>query len=128
MQLFYKRFSVIAGFVVLLIVLVANAFITRRQLGVQLGNEARVAHTRQVLFELSQTESLLKDAETGQRGFLYTGDLKYLAPYDPAVAQIDAHIRQLAQLTIDNPRQQALIPVLHNLAHEKLSELPQTIS
>ncbi|HEY5212641.1 MAG TPA: CHASE3 domain-containing protein, partial [Acidobacteriaceae bacterium] len=80
MQTFHKRFSVITGFVLLMIVLVANAIITRRQLDVQLYNQALLARTRQVLFELSQTESLLKDAETGQRGYLYTGDPKYLAP------------------------------------------------
>ncbi len=42
----------------------------------------------EVLLQLSNTESLLKDAETGQRGYLYTGDPRYLAPYDLAVTQI----------------------------------------
>jgi PAS domain S-box-containing protein len=128
MQTFHRRFSVISGFGLLLIVLVANAVITRRQLSVQVGNQVRITHTRHVLFELAETESLLKDAETGQRGFLYTGDPKYLAPYHSAVAQLDRHIEKLAQLTADNPRQQARIPLLRNLTREKLSELGQTIS
>ena len=72
MQTIHKRFSVITGFVLLLVVLVANAIITARQLRIQVGNQAWVARTQQVRFELSQTESILKDAETGQRGFLYT--------------------------------------------------------
>jgi PAS domain S-box-containing protein len=128
MQTFHRRFSVISGFGLLLIILVANALITRRQLAVQVGNQAWITHTRQVLFELAETESLLKDAETGQRGFLYTGDPKYQAPYHSAVAQLDQHIEKLAQLTADNPRQQARILLLRNLTHEKLSELGQTIS
>jgi PAS domain S-box-containing protein len=128
MQTFHRRFSVISGFGLLLIVLVANAVITRRQLSVQVGNQVWITHTRHVLFELAETESLLKDAETGQRGFLYTGDPKYLAPYHSAVAQLDRHIEKLAQLTADNPRQQARIPLLRNLTREKLSELGQTIS
>ncbi len=51
------------------------------------------------------TESLLKDAEAGQRGYLYTGKLEYLAPYTLAVAQIDLHLANLAEQIGDNPRE-----------------------
>src|SRR5665213_1629706 len=112
MQILYKRVGVLTGFVLLLILLGVNALVTRRQLAVQVDNQAWVLHSRQVLFELSQTESLLEDAETGQRGFLYTGDLRYLAPYDLAVTQVAAHIRHLAQLTTGNSYEQARIPQL----------------
>jgi PAS domain S-box-containing protein len=128
MQTIHKRFSVVAGFILLLIVLAANALITRRQLSVQIGDQAQVSHTEQVLFELTQAESLLTDAETGQRGFLYTGDSKYLAPYNSAVSQVELRINHLAQLIVDNPRQQAHIPVLRSLVQGKLEELSQTIS
>jgi CHASE3 domain sensor protein len=99
MQTACKRFSVLTGFGLLLILLIANAFITRRELGVQIEDQGWVAHSRQVLYELAQTESLLKDAETGQRGFLYTGDPKYLTPYTQAVAQVQPHIDEVARLT-----------------------------
>ena len=128
MQTTHKRFSVITGFVLLLVVLVANAIITARQLRIQVGNQAWVARTQQVRFELSQTESLLKDAETGQRGFLYTGDPKYLGPYDLAITQIEPHLTHLEQLTADTPDELAQIPELHRLANEKLAELARTIS
>jgi len=127
-QTIHQRLSVITGFFLLLLVLVANALITRRQLRVQESNEAWVFHTQQVRLELSQTESLVKDAETGQRGFLYTGDPKYLAPYDQAITELGSHIDRLAQLTIDNPSQQARIPELRNLTEAKLSELARTVS
>jgi PAS domain S-box-containing protein len=127
MQTFHKRFSVITGFGLLVIVLAANAIITKRQLGVQGENQRWLSHTKQVLFELAQTESLLKDAETGQRGFLYTGDPKYLAPYNLAIGQVGPSIDEVAQLTADNPRQQARIPMLRNLAQSKMAELAQTI-
>ena len=128
MQTTHKRFSVITGFVLLLVVLVANAIITARQLRIQVGNQAWVARTQQVRFELSRTESLLKDAETGQRGFLYTGDPKYLGPYDLAVTQIEPHLTHLEQLTADTPDELAQIPELRRLANEKLAELARTIS
>ncbi len=122
------RSSVITGFALLLMALIANALITRRQLGVQIRNQVGVTHTRQVLLELSQTESLLKDAELFQLGFIYTDDPKYLAAYNLVISQVEPHMANLAKSTADNPRQQARIPVLRNLVHEKLSELGQTIS
>ncbi len=109
MQTIYKRFSVILGFCLLLVILLANAIVTRRQLAVQVGNQSWVRHTQEVRLSLSQTESLIKDAETGQRGFLYTGNPTYLAPFKAALSQIDPQIDNLAQLTADNPSQQARV-------------------
>jgi PAS domain S-box-containing protein len=127
MQNSYKRAGVLTGFVLLLIVLIANAFITQRQLAVQVANQGWVLHSRQVLFELSQVESLLKDAETGQRGYLYTGQQRYLQPYNAAITQMGPHIQSLTQLTSDNPHQQGNIAQLRSLSQEKLSELAKTI-
>jgi PAS domain S-box-containing protein len=127
MQNFYKRAGVLTGFIVLLIILIANAFVTRRQLAVQIANQTWVLHSRRVLFELSQIESLLKDAETGQRGFLYTGNARYLQPYNAALAQIEPHLRNLSRLTADDPRQQTNISQLRGLTRQKLNELAETI-
>ena len=41
-----------------------------------------VAHTHEVLDALEQLISTLKDAETGQRGYLITGEPRYLDPYE----------------------------------------------
>jgi PAS domain S-box-containing protein len=128
MQTAYKRLSIITGFGLLLAVLVVNAFITRRQLGIQIEDQDRVAHSRQVLYELSQTESLLKDAETGQRGFLYTGDPKYLTPYTDAIGRVPSHIDNLAQLISDNPEERQRANQLRDLSQKKISELEQTIA
>jgi PAS domain S-box-containing protein len=128
MQTFHKRFSVVAGFVLLLAVLIGNAIVMRRQLAVQVDRQAWLLHSRLVLFQLQQVESELKDAETGQRGFLYTSDPKYLAPYRTAISQVEPDIDKLAQLTADNPHQEARIPALRSLSHAKLAELAQTIS
>jgi PAS domain S-box-containing protein len=127
MRLVYRRFSVIGGFVILLAVLVINTAVTRRQIAVQDSNQAWVEHTQQVQLELAEFESLLKDAETGQRGYLYTGDPRYLEPYNNAVAQGYPHITRLAELTADNPRQQERVTKLRTLKQQKLEELAQTL-
>jgi PAS domain S-box-containing protein len=128
MQTAYKRLSVIAGFGLLLFLLIVDAFITRRELASQIESQEQVAHSRQVLYELLQTESLLKDAETGQRGYLYTGDSKYLAPYTEAVAKVRSHVDALSTLTADNPNERARISALRDLVEKKTAELAQTVA
>jgi PAS domain S-box-containing protein len=128
MQTAYKRLSVITGFGLLLLLLIVNALITRRELATQIESQEQVGHSRQVLYELSQTESLLKDAETGQRGYLYTGDSKYLAPYTAAIGQVPDHVDALARLITDNPNEQARMSALRDLVQKKADELAQTVS
>ncbi len=128
MQNTNKRVTVIAGFAILLAVLFANSFVTRRELNVQTSNQKRVASTRDVLYQLSETEALLLNAQSGQRGFLYTGDETYLAPYDEAFAQVQPHIEALARLTAANPEERTLVTQLGNMCQLKLAELAQTIS
>jgi len=128
MQKSFKRFSVIAGFAFLLIVLVGNGFLTRRQVGTQIASERQLADSRRLLLELEKTESLLKDAETGQRGFLYTGDSRYLAPYNQATKEIDSHFAELMRMTAGNPTRQASVIELHAIEQVKMGEIAQTIA
>ena len=128
MRIPYKRIGVIVGFSLMLALLIVNAAVTRRQLSVQIGAQSWVSHTHQVLFELDRLELLLVDAETGQRGYLYTGDSKYLAPYQDAITNIEPQIDAIAKLTADNPSQQAMIPELRNRVHAKVAEMAQVIT
>ena len=128
MQTFFRRFSTISGFTLLVLLLIGNAFVTSRRLRVQVASQGWVIHSREVLAGLERTESLLLDAETGQRGYLLTGEAKYLAPYNYAVTQIDNEISTLTQLTADDPREQANAVQLGSLAHRKLDELNVTIA
>jgi len=127
MQLIYKRFGVITGFVLLLVLLIANALITRRQLANLVSHQADVEHTQQVLIAINQTQSLIEDAETGQRGYLYTGEPKYLDPYNLAIAQLDPQLHLLQQLASGDPSQQAQVLQLRSLTQAKLAELAYTI-
>lgn len=123
----FKRFSVIAGFAVLLVLLIGNGLMTRRQVGMQIATERSVADSRHMLLELEKTESLLKDAETSQRGFLYTGDPRYLVPYKHAKAAMDAQFEGLMRLTAGDPQKQSYVVELQALAAVKMSESAQTL-
>jgi PAS domain S-box-containing protein len=128
MRSMHKRFGVIAGFIALLVLLVLNTVIVRHQLAVQVGNQEWFSHSRRVVQELRITEALVEAAETGQRGFLYTGKESYLLPYDRATAQIDGHLQNLSEMIGDNPNEQSEAAELRGLIHKKIDELARTIS
>lgn len=87
-------------------------------------------HTHQVLGSLKHLISAMQDAETGQRGYLITGEVHYLEPYYSAKQGIDADFKALAALTQDNPEQQQRLIQLDPLIHGvdgKFAELEETI-
>ncbi|RKP46455.1 methyl-accepting chemotaxis protein [Trinickia fusca] len=86
-----------------------------------------VDHTQQVQARLAELLVRLLDAETGQRGYLVTGEVRYLAPYQAALRQIDGSMRELKELTADNATQQRRLDQLAPLIADKLSELKETI-
>lgn len=90
-------------------------------------NSQLVTHTFDVVTTLDALSSTMKDAETGQRGYVLTGDAQYLEPYETAVTYVHDVLDQLAQLTIDNPQQQQRIQPLSRHVTAKLNELARTV-
>jgi len=88
----------------------------------------KVSHTHEVITGLEDILSTIKDAETGQRGFLLTGDERYLTPYNAAVARIDERIASLNVLTAENPLHQELLPLIENQIDIKMEELAESIA
>ena len=86
-----------------------------------------VAQTHVVLEHLSNVLGLLKDAETGQRGFVITGDDAFLEPYAQALTAIPAMLHDLRDLTADNPVQQRRLDQAEPLVDAKLAELKAAI-
>lgn len=86
-----------------------------------------VAHTIKVDLLIESAVSNITDAETGQRGYLLTGDPTYLEPYNTGVSKIDSILQELRELTADNSDQQERIGRMSILTDNKLAELQQTI-
>ncbi|WP_372052650.1 CHASE3 domain-containing protein (plasmid) [Tistrella mobilis] len=87
----------------------------------------RVADTRAVIAAADGLLAALTDAETGQRGFLLTGDETYLGPYYSARPLIEARIADLDRLTGDSAAQYDILEELSPLVEHKLAELEETI-
>src|SRR5258707_1142355 len=86
-----------------------------------------VTHTHAVLQKLDSLQIHLIDAETGQRGYIITGEETYLAPYQDAIVRIPREIRELRELTADNPVQQGSLDRMESLVAAKLAELQNRI-
>ena len=95
------------------------------------GNRVLHAHgreeeRRESISQLDQLVSTLKDAETGQRGFLITGDERYLQPYHDAVARLPHYIERLNSLQPSGGNRSDIEAIIR-LIQQKLAELRETI-
>jgi CheY-like chemotaxis protein/CHASE3 domain sensor protein len=113
------------GLAVLAVVLIA--FFSYRSLQTRASTAELVAHTIEIGQQLQTLLSAVKDAETGQRGFLLTGNELYLDPYTTARAALPGLVRRVRELTVDNPRQTQRIDTIDRLTTEKLAELADTV-
>ncbi|RQO67869.1 histidine kinase [Pedobacter sp. KBW06] len=86
-----------------------------------------VQHSNEVINGLEEVISTLKDAETGQRGFLLTGDQVFLDPYNGATERSVSLLENVAVLTRDNPVQQKNVVRLNELIKERMNILARTI-
>ncbi len=69
----------------------------------------------------------LVDAETGQRGFLLTGDEHFLAPYAEGSTYLMSDLDSIERLVGDNPAQVERVRRARDLTERKLEELAATI-
>jgi PAS domain S-box-containing protein len=114
------------GLGVTLLVLSLNSVISYRNILGLIENEKSVSRSHQTIAELEATLSILKDAETGQQGYLLTGKDHYLKPYQSAIAQINQQFQTLQRIPEGSIEQQQ-IRTLEQTILTKLAELEQTI-
>src|SRR3954469_5419330 len=81
-----------------------------------------VEHTREVSAALTELQKLMADAETGERGYLVTGDARFLEPNDLARARLHEQLAVAARLTQDDPVQQENLRRLAPMLDAKMDE------
>lgn len=119
--------KIAAGFTLAFLLLVVIGAVAYRSINSLTDTSKSVTHTHEVLENISEMLSLLKDAETGQRGYIITGDQPFLEPYNNALNGLPKVVEKLRTLTADNPNQQKRIGQAEPLVKAKLEELQQTI-
>ena len=86
-----------------------------------------VVETQRVASAIDRLRTHLLDAETGQRGFIITGDEVYLAPYRQALQRLPDDVDTLESLVGDNPVEAAQLATVRRLVQERTREIESTI-
>src|SRR5215210_9071084 len=111
-------FAVIAG----------NGLIAYLELGAVIDRFRASRHSSNVLEELNETLGALRNAETGQRGYLLTGRAAYLQPYHDGRANVTHHLEQLRILAAADPIRGRRVLILRQAVEAKLNELDATVT
>jgi len=87
-----------------------------------------VEHTLSVEAAMADVLSLLKDAETGQRGYLLSGDEVFLEPLTIARKKIPPRFAELERLTRGDAQQTARLRTIDGLIREKYAFIDATVN
>jgi len=119
--------KIAAGFAISFVLLAGIGGVSYSSISALMRTSYRVAHTHEVLEHTSTLLSYLKDEETGQRGYVITGDEAYLEPYQGGLAGTAKTLKDLRELTADEPNQQKRLDEVEALVVAKHDELKRTI-
>jgi signal transduction histidine kinase len=118
---------VVAVIFVSIALLVINASLLIINTGQAMDSNAHYARSYEIKRALSTFQSVITTAESGQRGYLLTGDTEYLTPYYRAMRGWRVELDRLANLTADNPERQKDIAELERFTVAAIGRLEQTI-
>lgn len=111
----------------LIVALLASAYINVAYNKTVRNTRSLVNHSLMVNNTIFELLSALQDIETGQRGFLITGDSAYLQPFETGTGRIEPLIARLTQLVADNRVQSAQVGTISDLARYKAQETANTV-
>ena len=116
------------GFLLAVVAVAIIALLSYQSLQATTATATNLTQTIEVLGRLESLLSTLTDAETGQRGFLLTGEESYLAPYTDAKEALPDEIRSMRALLVNRPEQRRRLDAVESLANLKMAELDSTVS
>jgi CheY-like chemotaxis protein/CHASE3 domain sensor protein len=116
------------GFVLAVTAVAAIALLSYQSLRATEASSKSLTQSIEVLAQINSLLSTLKDAETGQRGYLLTGNDVYLEPYTAAKAALADEFTALRGLLANRPQQQKRLEALQTVAAQKMDELDSTVS
>lgn len=110
-----------------LIILIISSLASYVSIRNLIDSSTLVAHSNEVMRDLENTISTLKDAETGQRGYLLTGNKVFLQPYIGAKEKINLTYNKVKKETENNFFQQRKLAELKGILDSRLTIMGYTI-
>ena len=115
------------GFGLSLLILIITSVASYSSISNLLDGSRWVDHTDSVIIKLDNTLSALRDAESGPRAFLLTGDTTYLQSYNTVTDRIGILLDSIQEMTSDNPAQQRHIEELRQVIFKPIVLMGQII-
>lgn len=123
-----RKIALQVGGVALLALMAWNAFLSIKRLNETHKITAVTAKHSAMQAGISNVLKDLTDMETGQRGFLLTGDSEYLRPYLEAKGKIKADLSDLrTKVAAKGEQERSLQSQLESLTNAKQAEMERTI-
>jgi PAS domain S-box-containing protein len=116
------------GYGISILMLVVIGSISYRTVNQLLNSNRAVQHSNLIIQKLEKTISVIKDAETGQRGYLLTNRQQFLEPYNGAYGQATGLVSEVALLTKDNPAQQRNMREIRRILEQRMTILQALIN
>jgi signal transduction histidine kinase/DNA-binding response OmpR family regulator/CHASE3 domain sensor protein len=121
------NYTISGGLIAVLLFFAASGGISYLNIKSLHENAQEVVATHEKLIALASVLTLVKDAETGQRGYVLTGDDRYLEPYMAARAALDERLAVLEGDAGNDAEDATRVTVLRGHIKSKMDELAQTI-
>ncbi|MDM7923685.1 MAG: CHASE3 domain-containing protein [Pyrinomonadaceae bacterium] len=121
-------FRLFFGFAAALIFILGNAVISFRAGNTLMENYQSVIKTEENITKVEEVFSIVKDAETGQRGYLLTSREEFLEPYNTALEKVEVHINELSAVALDDAESRQLLEALDRAIDIRMQTLAQSLS
>ena len=119
--------NLLIGFGCSLLILILSSAVSYISINQLLDSQRDVDHTVEIESNLNGLISRMKDAETGQRGFLLTGEETFLEPYNGARDEIGDYVTKIQLLTVDQALHQSDLAELERLIDTKFNLIDNSI-
>ena len=110
-----------------LVALLSNVGLTIRNIQKMSQADTQAANVQHRLLDLEILFSTLKDAESGQRGYLLTGEKAYLAPYEASIGRVGGLVSKVSESHGDSPALGKLKLELTQSVKKRLDDLSVTL-
>lgn len=124
---FSKDRRIWAGFAVAVAVLVTVGGLLFWSISGQTNMATWVSHTHEVLESMDHLVAYLSDAENAKRGYVLSGQDRYLFHFQTATTRAERALHDLRELVRDNPGQTAAGDRIESLVHKRMDILSQSI-
>lgn len=117
-----------SGYILAFVLLLVSYFLIFYMMRRSVNETNLVTHTYTVINKLESLRGEITEAETGLRGYVITKDIRFLQPYNSALANIPVLYNELKNLSEDHSRQQGQLDTLMQLINQRLAFMSNALT